>query len=246
MSTALAVLMSEQEAQECIEKIKKELSAAEFHFEQGQKHFTRSRELIWNLHEYQGWYALGFTNWRECVKSHFEQHGQSILYKQLAAAAVERQIVPTLPIGTIPERVLRPLAKRKFTEQTRQALWEIASSVAGSPASVTTGLMEQVVQTLSDALVTGTLQNTEGEQSAIFEKVREDVLARTVESRKRHQEYLQKGAGIKIISAKGAISHVKRGRSVYLEVTSSLTPDEFKMLTSGKLHLKVSVWGDED
>lgn len=235
--------MNEREAQECLAKIKHELATSEHHFQRGQHHYTKAREAIWNLHEYQGWRALGYGSWRECVKAEFER-GQSTLYKQLSAAAVERQISPDGVIGAIPERILRPLARKAFTEETRRTLWEVAKSISGAEASITSGTMEAVVEVLGEAIVTGTLQDADGEQHPLFERVRADVMARAVETRKRHQQYLQQGAGEKLCSAIEAIPSVEGANSVAFRVSGVFTPKQLETLQNAKNGVKITVWID--
>ena len=62
------------------------------------------------------WQALGYASWLECTKAEFgdsERH----LYRQLAAAEIERRIDPGVKIGTLPEKQLRPLARLTPLEQ---------------------------------------------------------------------------------------------------------------------------------
>jgi len=137
--------------------------------------------------------------------------------------------------------VARP-TRKKFSDSTRETLWEIASKIAGKPSNVTSGLMNSVVETLEEALVTGTLQDENGEQSPIFEKVKADVLARTVESSKRHQQYMQQGRGIKIVSAMDAISNVDAQNNVILELKGQLSTEQLKSLLNAENGLKVTIW----
>jgi len=102
--------------------------------------------------------------------------------------------------------------------------------------------MNSVVETLEEALVTGTLQDENGEQSPIFEKVKADVLARTVESSKRHQQYMQQGRGIKIVSAMDAISNVDAQNNVILELKGQLSTEQLKSLLNAENGLKVTIW----
>lgn len=75
---------------------------------------VRSRLL--ELHNREGWRALGYKSWRECVQQEFGG-SQSRMYQELAAAQVEVNIshlveIPesSQPAKPIPERHARPLA----------------------------------------------------------------------------------------------------------------------------------------
>lgn len=237
-----SVLMTQTDARLCVLQIQSMLENAEKHFQRGMTYYNHAREEIFRLHQYEGWKALGYTSWRECVKAEFSK-GQSTLYKQLSAALVEQQI--NSPIGTIPERVLRPLTHKKYSEDTRKMLWEVAVKVTGNPASVTSGTMNAVVQTLEEAIVTGTLQDEQGTQHPVFEHIKADALARAVESRERHRQYLQSGAGVKIVSAIEAKPGEDDQNCVILRITGTITPEQRKNLLNAKI-LKITAWSNDD
>jgi len=106
-----------------------------------RSHITDARALVLELHEKEGWKALGYDSWRECVVAEFEQ-SQSYLYRLLDAAQVEKNISP---IGEkpIPESVLRPLTRLE-PEQQREAYKE-ASAKGERP---TAKQVKEVVQKL--------------------------------------------------------------------------------------------------
>lgn len=85
------------------------------------------RATVLDLERRRGWEALGYASFRECVLAEF-QGSESFLYRQLAAGEIEAEVEPTLPIGTIPERILRPLAK--VPEGERKEVWEEAKAAA--------------------------------------------------------------------------------------------------------------------
>lgn len=90
----VVVMMTATEAEEVCGRIDRSLSEA--------------RALLMELHDREGWRALGFGSWRECVVARFAQH-QSYLYRQLQAGQLEQEL--DLPIGTLPESHARELAK---------------------------------------------------------------------------------------------------------------------------------------
>jgi hypothetical protein len=109
--------MTETEARVLIEEIKSDISAL------GQK--------LLELHEREGWKALGYTSWRECVTHEFE-FGQSHVYRLLDFARIERNLSPIgeegypLPAG---ESVARPLALLDDPEEQRR-VWQQAVDTA--------------------------------------------------------------------------------------------------------------------
>lgn len=87
--------MSKIEARRCANDIKASLENA--------------RQLILDLHNREGWRALGFSSWRECVVAEFAQ-SQAYLYRQLDAAKIELEISPIgEKLGRLPEGPLREL-----------------------------------------------------------------------------------------------------------------------------------------
>lgn len=228
-----AIIMTAEEARGKITLINSQLAKAE-------KAFSTARKLLDELYELQGWKALGYSSWRACAEAEFEK-GQSTLYRQLLAAAIEKQILPIGGIGSIPERILRPLAAKKFTEDTRKTLWEISTKIAGNEANVTSTLVKQVVETLGDAIVTGTLQTADGEQNPIWERFTADVLARTVEARKRQQQHIN-GTDNRVLSAMPVISCVDAQNNAILRIQGQLSADQLKTLQNGENRLLVTVW----
>ena len=82
------------------------------------------RHLVLDLYEREGWTALGYASWRECVVTEFNQN-ERYLYRQLEAAQTAKQICP---IGQkeIPESQLRPLTKLKDNPAQQRASWQQA------------------------------------------------------------------------------------------------------------------------
>lgn len=87
------------------------------------------RKLLLELYEGQGWIALGYDTWRECVATEFQQ-GQRRLYQLLDAELVQTNLCTMVQkLGEtndeqIPERVLRPLTALKSPEKQREAYKE--------------------------------------------------------------------------------------------------------------------------
>lgn len=109
-------LMIYQEARECVDKI--------------NSNMNNIRTLILDLYEREGWSALGYQSWRECVTKEFQQN-QNYLYRQLEAAQVEKNI---LPIGKtserIPESQLRPLVFLRDNPEQQREVWKEAVETA--------------------------------------------------------------------------------------------------------------------
>lgn len=116
----VTLLMDEGEARQAVAQIRDS--------------FENARVLIDQLKEREGWKVLGYKSWRECVAAEFGQ-SQAYLYRQLAAAQIERLISPSGEIGRIPEAHLRPLAK--LPEVERVEVWQ------------------EIVETAPDGAITG-------------------------------------------------------------------------------------------
>jgi len=118
---SVAVIMTNEEARECVERIRAGIDGV--------------RAEVLRLHEGDGWKSLGYESWRECVTVEFEQ-SQAYLYRLLSAAQIEREIAPisqnasheatVSPIGetvAIPESVLRPLKPLLGDPDTMRRVW---------------------------------------------------------------------------------------------------------------------------
>jgi site-specific DNA-methyltransferase (adenine-specific) len=126
-------LMTPDEARACWDGIKADIRGL--------------RARLIDFYEREGWKALGYSSWRECVASECGR-SQSYLYRQLEAARIEREISPVGEIGRIPEGPLRELAGKDKTPDGRRAAWARAISTApdGKP---TAQLVRRAVDELS-------------------------------------------------------------------------------------------------
>ena len=79
---------------------------------------SQVRGLLLALYEGEGWRALGYQSWRECVVSEFEQ-SKSFCYRALAAARVERNFsqIGNIDASQIPEGHLLPLTDMEPDQQ---------------------------------------------------------------------------------------------------------------------------------
>lgn len=82
---------------------------ARYYVDEIKSHVGKARAMLLDLYEREGWRALGYSSWRECVTGEFGK-GQSYMYYQLQAAQVERNISTIVENDKpIPEGQLRPL-----------------------------------------------------------------------------------------------------------------------------------------
>jgi hypothetical protein len=102
------------------------------------------RCLLLDLYEKNGWEALGYKSWRDCVKAEFHV-GQAYLYRQLEAARIEKEVSP-IGENPIPESQLRPLTKLE-PEQQVQA-WQQAVETAPN-GKVTAKHVKEVVNEIT-------------------------------------------------------------------------------------------------
>jgi hypothetical protein len=103
------------------------------------------RYLVLDLYEREGWTALGYASWRECVTAEFKQ-GENYLYKQLAAAQMEKNICTIVQKEQIPEGQLRPLSKLEPDQQ--RTAWQKAVSTAPD-GKVTAAHVSKIVKEMS-------------------------------------------------------------------------------------------------
>lgn len=105
-----------------------------------RQNMTDARNDLLELYEGEGWRALGYASWRECVAAEFGEHERT-LYRQLQAAKVVREIEQSSADGPavvqfdtcvknkISERKLRELAKAP--EGTRVEVLGVAIEASG-------------------------------------------------------------------------------------------------------------------
>lgn len=97
-------LMTEQEARACVNQIK--------------GHLETTRALLFDLHEREGWKALGYATWQACITEEFHYSTQHA-HRLLNAHLVDRILAlrepgsptgdPGEPVATIEERHAREL-----------------------------------------------------------------------------------------------------------------------------------------
>lgn len=102
-------LMTEAEARDCIESMHSSVESI--------------RAKAMDLYDREGWRALGYGTWSECIATEFDQ-SRSYIYRQLAAALIEREVSPIGDTGVIRESQLRPLGQLPPGE--RKAAWDQA------------------------------------------------------------------------------------------------------------------------
>lgn len=105
------------------------------------------RVLILELYEGEGWTALGYESWRECVTAEFK-NSQAYLYRQLEAAQTEKVISPMGEKLEIPERQLRPLTKLKDNPEQQREAWQKAVETAPE-GKVTAAHVSKVVKEIT-------------------------------------------------------------------------------------------------
>jgi site-specific DNA-methyltransferase (adenine-specific) len=84
------------------------------------RHLESARVQLLELYEREGWRALGYGSWRECVMAEFHR-SQSALYRALEAARVEQELFPTLGKVSLDESHLVALAPLPVKEQRQLA-----------------------------------------------------------------------------------------------------------------------------
>jgi len=116
MTTAITARpMIYREARECADRINAGINNV--------------RKDVVELHDRDGWSALGYKDWTACVQQEFKQAERYIFY-QFAAAQIEQNVTDCtiVQLGKIPEGHLRPLSKLDPAQQ-REA-WQKAVDTA--------------------------------------------------------------------------------------------------------------------
>jgi hypothetical protein len=144
--TIAPVSMNEVEARECAARIKKGLDSI--------------RVDVFNLYERQGWRALGYSSWRECVSQEFE-HSERHLYRLLTAAKVDNNVQQIDPwVKPLPERQARELAVLAPDEQ--KLVWQAVKETApnGEP---TAAHVKSLVKVAKELELTRAIDDGSGE-----------------------------------------------------------------------------------
>ena len=142
---AVVVMMTAAEAEQVCGRIDRSLSEA--------------RALLLELHDREGWKALGFESWRECVVARFAQH-QSYLYRQLQAGQLEQDL--DLPIGTLPESHARELAKVPAEKRS-----EVLEAVSPNGEKTTAKAIAQAAATVCKFRVDDVVLTSDGTRAVV-------------------------------------------------------------------------------
>lgn len=105
--------MTVSEANACCDKIRSGMDSV--------------RAMVLDLHDREGWKALGYGSWSACVVAEFAE-SRSHLYRQLEAGRIEREVSPDGEVGSVPGTHLLPLAS--LPEGERKAAWDEAVATA--------------------------------------------------------------------------------------------------------------------
>lgn len=94
-----------------------------------RSHLESAGAQLLELHDREGWKALGYASWRECAVAEFGK-SQSRVYELLAAARVVREFSEISEKPPTTDSHLRALAKAP--EGRRAEAWDAAAKVAGT------------------------------------------------------------------------------------------------------------------
>lgn len=111
-------MMDEQEARACVTRIKTRIDVA--------------RGELLELHDREGWRAMGYKNWETCARQEFGGSAAQ-MYRLLSAAQIERAI--DSPIGEYPESHLREVARLDTPDQQKLALDQARAKTNGKPTA---------------------------------------------------------------------------------------------------------------
>lgn len=123
-------MMDEAEARAVVTRIKTRID------------ITRG-ELL-ELHDREGWRALGYGSWGACVKAEFEG-SSTALYRQLAAAKIEREVFGDSRIGNpVPASQLE--AVKDLPTEEKRAAFQRADELAGDQPRTAKHITQAVVE----------------------------------------------------------------------------------------------------
>lgn len=162
------------------------------HLDSADHHLESARQLLLDLKDGDGWKALGYKTWSACVKGEFGQH-RSTIHRQLQAALVELDLSPNgQQLGTIPERALRELAKRDYDAEARKGIWAIANEAVGEGGKVTSGVVNVVIETIKEILVSEATDGADGVMHPLTERVHAQIVAAVREKKIAHKEHIRR------------------------------------------------------
>lgn len=170
--------MTRAEALNVVNKIKMEVGEI-------NRRIARLRLLLHDLNTRKGWKALGYKSAKECYPKVFGK-SMATINRWLASNLTELEVNGS--IGEIEERILRPLTRAGYTADTRKLLFEIAQHVTGGQA--TSGVMQQVVDTIGEAIITQVFQDGEGQQHPLWQRLDADMVGRIYEMKMRQREFI--------------------------------------------------------
>lgn len=143
-------LMSRDDAEVCVQRIRAGMESI--------------RTDVLRLKEGEGWRALGFLTWRDCVEEEFGQ-SQAYLYRLLSAAKIEREISPIGEKSTpIPESHLRELAPLRDEPEAMREVWREVTETHGENVTAA-NVREAVRHRLPDTPTPREQARAEQEQS---------------------------------------------------------------------------------
>lgn len=235
-----------------VETAQSHIKRINMHLTRADTELTNARSLIWELHEYGGWSALGYASWKACVTAEFEKSASTI-YRQLNAAMVELDLSPNGQLGMITERTLRPLTKRAFDQGTRQAIFALAQEVVGEGGKVTSGIIETVIEGFKDMLASGTTQDSDGNQTLLSERMSADLVARVREKKIAHKEHIRRMDKPRdyILGGRKAqdlLDGFAGGRilfSILVEAGSDIEVEKIRQARKNNKPVYVSIWTED-
>ena len=119
MKELATIVMTKEEAESCVRQIR------------DTSH--KMRELLLDLYDRDGWKALGYESFTDCIKQEFAG-GMAYMYRQLAAASMEKRL-PIGEIGDNKESHLRPLLTILDNDPMRMDAWYLAHAMSSDPTA---------------------------------------------------------------------------------------------------------------
>jgi hypothetical protein len=126
--------MVEKEARDCVDRINENMNDV--------------RSLVYDLYVREGWSALGYESWRECVTKEFQQN-ERYLYRELESAQAEKNICQICQNTKIPDSQLHALTKLRNEPEKQREAYQQAIDTAPE-GKITAALVKKIVKEILD------------------------------------------------------------------------------------------------
>jgi hypothetical protein len=222
-------------SQETAAKLDREI---EQHLNTAANELIMARNKLWLMREHEGWKMLGYSSFKAYYTGRFMQKKAQI-YRQLNAAEIEAAV--EVPVGTLPERALRPF--RGLPEADRKTAFGLAASVVGGADKITAGVAEETVEFLRDAVLTGHIEDGQGIQHPIMAALELGLRERLEELRER-QALHRRGEKQRVYLARNQELIVNESGKGWVGLGDIVLEPDCELKFSPGVKVRATIWVD--